>query len=232
MWATIPMTHPPTGTLTSTLTGILAHGVADPVGIERDEARRRAATELLDPKYEQESLADRFLRVVQQFIGDLTDAVASGDGGVLALVALFVIIGGLIALLLWHARRATRRSAATGASIFADEELSAAEHRAAAERFAASGEWAQAIRERLRAIARDLQERAILDASPGRTADELAAAAGRELPSLAGELAAGARLFDDVTYGDRPGTADGYARLARLDEQVAAARPAVEAAPR
>ncbi|MEV5408007.1 DUF4129 domain-containing protein [Thermopolyspora sp. NPDC052614] len=204
---------------------------ADPVGVEREEAARRAVTELLDPGYQQESLPDRFLRIVYQFIGDLTDAVASGDGGVFALVALFVIIGGLLALLLWHARRATRRSAATQVGVLAGQELSAAEHREAAERFAASGEWAHAIRERLRAIARDLQERAILDASPGRTADELATAAGRELPALAAELTAAARVFDDVTYGDRPGTADGYARLARLDEQVAAARPAAGATP-
>src|SRR5690606_30430874 len=78
---------------------------------------------------------------------------------------------------------------------------------------------------RLRAVARDLEERAILDPMPGRTAAELAADAGRELPGLADELAAGARLFEDVTYGEMPGSAEGYARLVRLDEQVAAARP-------
>lgn len=199
----------------------------DPIG--RDEARRRAVTELLKPQYEQEPLPDRFFRIVQQFLGDLTDAVAGGSGGVIALIALFAVIGGLAALLLWHARRATRRAVAdTG--VFDERVHTAAEHRAAAERFAAAGDWAPAIQERLRAIARDLEERAIIDASPGRTADELAAAAGRELPALAGELAAAARLFDDVTYGGRPGTADGYARLARLDEQVAAARPAAVAA--
>ncbi|WP_449066361.1 DUF4129 domain-containing protein, partial [Planomonospora algeriensis] len=58
----------------------------------------------------------------------------------------------------------------------------------------------------LRAVARDLEERAVVEELPGRTADELAAEAGRALPGFAGELAEAARLFDDVTYGDLPGT--------------------------
>ena len=112
-----------------------------------------------------------------------------------------------------------------GGGLFAGRERTAAEHRAAAERLAAAGDWAEAIRERLRAIARDLEERAILDPLPGRTAAELAAAAARELPGLADGLAAAARLFDDVTYGGLPGSPEGYTRLVRLDEQVTATRP-------
>lgn len=205
--------------------------LADPVGVDRDQARERAVAELLDPKYDRESLPDRIVREAQQFIGDLTDAVAARGGGPLALAALLLIIGGLVALLLWQTRRALRRSAPAGTALFAEPERTAADHRAEAERLAASGAWAEAIRERLRAVARDLEERAVLDPLPGRTAGELADAAGRRLPGLAGELAAAARLFDDVTYGTAPGTPEGYARLAALDERVAAARPRPVAVP-
>ena len=220
---TVPVGVPAGTAIAPGLVPVLA--APDPVLIDREEARRRATAELLDPRYAEESLPDRILREAQQFLGDLMDAVAGQVGGSASLALLLAIIAVLAALLLWQARRVVRRPAAARSGIFTEHERTAAEHRAEAERLAAAGEWAEAIRERLRAIARDLEERAILDPLPGRTADELAAAAGRELPALADELAAAARLFDDVTYGPIPGTPDGYARLARLDEQVAAARP-------
>jgi Domain of unknown function (DUF4129) len=53
----------------------------------------------------------------------------------------------------------------------------------------------------------------------------LAAEAGAALPDLAAEFAAAVRVFDEVWYGDRPGTAAGYAQLTRLDERVQAAKP-------
>ncbi len=52
---------------------------------------------------------------------------------------------------------------------------------------------------------------------PGRTADELAAEAGAVLPGETAALGAAARLFDDVRYGGRAGSADGYQRLRDLD---------------
>src|SRR3954452_6676662 len=106
-----------------------------------------------------------------------------------------------------------RRAAAARGSLLDDTRSTAEDHRAAAERHAAAGEWPQAIRERLRAIARDLEERAILDPRPGRTADELATEAGAALPDHADELAAGVRVFDDVWYGGRSGDAEGYRQL-------------------
>jgi hypothetical protein len=86
----------------------------------------------------------------------------------------------------------------------------------------AAGQWAEAIRERLRAIARDLEERVILDPRPGRTADELAREAGAVLPV---DLGPGVQVFDEVWYGDRPGTAEGYQLLKDLDEAVRKAKP-------
>ena len=79
----------------------------------------------------------------------------------------------------------------------------------------------------MRAVARRLDERALLDPRPGRTADELAAEAGRLLPELAADLRAGARIFDDVAYGSVRADAARAEQLRRLDERVEAAKPVV-----
>ena len=47
--------------------------VTAPIGVDREEARDRALTELLDPRYEREPLFDRIRRYIDQLIGDLTD---------------------------------------------------------------------------------------------------------------------------------------------------------------
>jgi hypothetical protein len=200
--------------------------VLDDIG--RDEARRKAVEELVKPEYQQESLVGRLFRTVQDFLDSLVDRAPGGvPGGVFALVVLLLVVAALVALIAWQARKATRSRRAAADGLFGPRERTAAEHRAEAERLAGESRWAEAIRERLRAIARDLEYRAIVAPQPGRTADELAEATGRELPRFAAELAAAARLFDDVTYGEAPGTAEGYQSMAQLDEGLRTTRPAV-----
>ena len=127
--------------------------------------------------------------------------------------------------------RCASRSARSGASeareqaLFTGRARTAAEHRAAADAHAAAGEWAEAVRERLRAVVRSLEERAVLDERPGRTADEAAAEAGAALPAVADDLRQAARLFDDIWYGGRPAGPESDARLRAVDERVRAARP-------
>ena len=77
----------------------------------------------------------------------------------------------------------------------------------------------------MRAIAAELDERAILPPRPGRTAGELAAEAGSELPDLATRLRAATGLFDDVRYGGKNGTLAGYQQVSDVGEAVRAARP-------
>ena len=55
---------------------------------------------------------------------------------------------------------------------------------------------------------------------PGRTATELAHDAGGLLPGFAGDFARAATTFNDVTYGERPGTEPGYRMIADLDERL------------
>jgi Domain of unknown function (DUF4129) len=208
---------------------MIAWLVPDPIG--RDQARELARRELDKPIYHRDepSVLDRFFDRVREWLDSLFQhaqgpGAGGGGRGVIAMIVIVVLILAVIGLLLWWARGG--RNTRSERDALLDAAPSAAkDHRALAERHAAAGEWAEAIRERLRAIARGLEERVILDPRPGRTADELAAEAGLALPEHAGELAQGVRVFDDVWYGDRPGTADGYARLKQLDERVQAAKP-------
>jgi hypothetical protein len=77
----------------------------------------------------------------------------------------------------------------------------------------------------MRAIVRSLEERALLDTRPGRTADEAAAEAGRTLPAHSDRLRAAARDFDDVTYGGRTATEQAYHRFAALDRDLESTKP-------
>ncbi|MFC5752972.1 DUF4129 domain-containing protein [Actinomadura rugatobispora] len=201
----------------------------DPIG--RDEAQEMARRELEKPIYHRDrpSWLERVLDRVGDWLRDLfnrsADPTAHGnDGGWVSLVVILLLVAAAIALVVWlmwgRGNVRSRREA-----LLEEKPTTARDHRAAAEEFAAAGDWPNAIRERLRAIARDLEERAVLAPEPGRTADELAAEAGEALPELAGHLRGGVRIFDDVWYGDRPGSAEEYAQMKALDDRVRATRP-------
>lgn len=69
-----------------------------------------------------------------------------------------------------------------------------------------------------------------LNPAAGRTANELASDAGEVLPHLAGELTQAATAFNDVTYGERPGTQGAYQMIADLDDHLRSRSPAVVSA--
>jgi hypothetical protein len=81
-------------------------------------------------------------------------------------------------------------------------------------------------------VVRSLEERALLDARPGRTADEAAADAGRVLPAHADRLRAAAQEFDAVTYGGRRAGEQTYRDLSGLDHDLERTRPVAPGAPR
>ena len=193
--------------------GQLAGGPAPLIG--RDAARRLARRELAEMSFWQ--------RVTEWIVRLLNDSGSVVPGGWFGLIALAVLAVLAVAVALAWARPGRPRR--TAAPVQGRVARSAAEHRHEAERLAAAGAYAAAIIEGVRAIAADLDEREILPARPGRTADELAEDAGRELPALAGGLRAATRLFDDVRYGDREGTRTGYDLVSRIGADVRAARP-------
>lgn len=200
------------------------------VDIDRDAAHQAAQSELAKPIYPKESVTRRIWEWFSELIYRMADGAASVPGGWLTISVLLtlVAVGGIVAIRI--ARRTMRTSRGSDYSLFSEHDLSAAEHRATAEQFAAGGNWAAAIRHRLRAVARQLEETTVLDPVPGRTATELAKDAGRQIPELAGELSQSATAFNDVTYGERPGTEPAYRMIADLDDHLRFRTPTTTAA--
>ncbi|MFI0404988.1 DUF4129 domain-containing protein [Actinomadura sp. 3N508] len=208
---------------------LLDSAALDPVG--RDEAREMARRELEKQVYQRDKPSwlertwDDFSEWLQNLFRGAPSPESQGSGsGWLSIVVIVAVALTAVALIGWL-MRGRRNLRSRNEPLLGDETSTALDHRDAAERHAAAGQWAEAIRERLRAVARDLEERAVLAARPGRTADELAQETGEAVPELAGDLRVAVRIFDDVWYGDRPGTAEGYAQVKGVDEKLRAAKP-------
>jgi hypothetical protein len=189
------------------------------IDINRDAAHQAAQHELAKPIYPKASLTERLIDWIDELVYKLMAASSSVPGGWFTLGVLVILLAIAIVVAIRIARR-TMRTNRGGYALFGEHELSAAEHRATAEQYAAAGNWSAAIRHRLRAVARQLEESAVLDPIPGRTANELARDAGRTIPNLAAELTRAADAFNDVTYGERPGTESAYRMIADLDDHL------------
>jgi len=190
------------------------------IDIDRDAAHEAAQRELGKPIYPKASLTERLMDWIDELLYKLANAGSSVPGGWLTLSVLLILLAIAIVVAFRIARRTMRTSRGGTYSLFGEHELSAAEHRATAEQYAAAGNWSAAIRHRLRAVARQLEESSVLDPIAGRTATELARDAGRAIPNLATELNRAAEVFNDVTYGERPGTEPGYRKIADLDDHL------------
>ncbi|MGW2492306.1 DUF4129 domain-containing protein [Streptomyces sp. NPDC001606] len=202
-------------------------GDEPPVTIPRDPAREAARRELSKRLYHQNDpgLLERAWNAFWGWLDRLLAHAASATpGGTVGLVVVIAFVVAVLAALWWRLGTPHRRPVSASV-LFDDRPRSAAEHRAASEAHAAQGHWNQAVQERMRAIVRSLEERALLDARPGRTADEAAAEAARPLPGHADRLRAAARTFDDVTYGGRSTNEQSYHHLAELDRDLERTKP-------
>lgn len=92
-----------------------------------------------------------------------------------------------------------------------------------ADRLAAAGRYAEAVRERLRAMVRQLVERGVIEHRPGWTVTELARAAGDALPAAGAPLAEAAAIFSEIWYAGRPAGAETDARMRALDAALRSA---------
>lgn len=193
-----------------------------PIDIDRDGAHDTAQQELDKPIYPRASLTERFMEWLDRLLFEIMAGGASVPGGWLTIIVLLVVLGAAVFVAIHIARRTMRTSRGHPSTLFGSQELSSGEHRGTAERFAASGDWASAIRHRLRAVARHLEETAVLNPAPGRTATELARDAGLTIPGLSPELRSAAEIFNDVTYGGLPGTERAYRAVADLDDHICA----------
>ncbi|AJE82931.1 integral membrane protein [Streptomyces albus] len=206
-----------------------ASGEEPPVVVSREDAREAARRELTKGRYhdQEPSLFQRALDRFWDWLDQLLNSASGATpGGGLGLTVIVLAVLALAALLWWRLGAPRRTpSADKGAALFEDRARTAAEHRAQAEAHAAQGHWNQAVQERMRALVRALEERALLDPRPGRTADEAAAEAGRPLPAHAERLRTAARAFDDIAYGGRRATSAAYEELTALDGELERAKP-------
>ncbi|GGV88436.1 membrane protein [Streptomyces gelaticus] len=219
----------------TTAVRLLIHASGDiPVDTPRVPAREAAEHELSKPMYHENdpNLLQQGLDRLWDWIGELLDTASSAaPGGPLGLIALMLLVVGLVAALWWRLGTPSRPVRSADA-LFDDSPRSATEHRRAAEAHAAAQRWNEAVQERMRAVVRSLEERALLDPRPGRTADEAAAEAGRPLPAHAARLHAAAREFDDVTYGGRTADQQAYLAVRALDLDLETAKPVLTTAAR
>ncbi|CPR11013.1 integral membrane protein [Mycobacterium bohemicum DSM 44277] len=190
------------------------------IDIDRDAAHQAAQNELNKPIYGKASAGEQLTDWVNDIIYRLLQKAAAVPGGWLTSMVLFVLLAAAVAAAVIVARRTMRTRRGGDHQLFGTALLTAERHRATAESYAAEGDWAAAIRHRLRAVARQLEETGVLEPAPGRTANELARDAGAALPHLSDELNQAATAFNDVTYGERPGTPEAYRMVADLDDHL------------
>jgi hypothetical protein len=204
---------------------VIAADVAPPV--TRESAREAAQQELSKEIYHRydDPWPVRLFDWVTHWIDKLFDRVtAHAPGGGPGAVVLVVFVLALLAFARWQLGPVRRETRARLALL--DERTTTAEqHRSAAAAAAATGRWHDAVVARMRALARDLEERGLLDERPGRTADELGREVAGVLPDAAAAVRAAARTFDEVVYGDRPATEQSYATVADADDAVRRGRP-------
>jgi len=190
------------------------------IDIDRDGAHQLAQHELNKPIYSQASISQKLDEWINEFLYRLLEKTSHIPGGWFTTTVLLILLVVAVVVAVRIARKTLRTNRGGDSQLFEVAQLTAAQHRATAERYAAEGNWASAIRHRLRAVARELEETGVLNPTPGRTANELARDAGIALPRLADELSQAATAFNDVTYGERPGTQAAYQMIADLDNHL------------
>jgi Domain of unknown function (DUF4129) len=181
--------------------------------------------------YPRASLTERFYDWINELLYKIMVEGSAIPGGWFTITVLLIILVIAAVVAVRVAMRTMRTNRGHNAALFDSHELTSAEHRATAEQYAAQGDWAAAIRHRLRAVARHLEETSVLDPVPGRTATELARDAAASVPELTAELRRAAVTFNDVTYGDRPGTENAYRTIADLDDHLRSRRATGMTAP-
>lgn len=198
-----------------------------PVLPDAGEARRWAAEELAKPEYRENApswlgtLWRNFLDWLQSLDGTGGDAAAVPSPVIALVIAAIIAAAVILARPRLNARRRQARE------VFEpDATLGAADYRSRAEAAAAAGNWGDAVVERFRATVRSAEDRAILDAQPGRTADEAAGALSLHFSALAPRLAGAAAAFDAIRYGNKTAGSAGYRDIVDLDAALEQAKPA------
>jgi hypothetical protein len=200
----------------------LVIGSEAPVEPERDEARRWAVEELSKQHYLQAQpnwLEERWQEFLDWLHGLNGEGQGWGNDVGLPLIGAVAVVLIALAIILVRPRLNARRKEA--GNIFDDEpSVSAETYRQRAAAASARQDWATAVVEHFRAIVRSAEDRAVIDAQPGRTADEVARQLGVAFSEASSELVSAAWLFDSVRYGKAKASAGEYASLQALDKRL------------
>ena len=193
----------------------------DPSG---SEARSKLRNELLHPEYHQQNLLQQIFSWIERQVVSGIDA-ASEAPPLSTLMAMLLFVG-LVAALAWLASRARRTARDRGEkrAVLTAEIVTAAELRARAEAALEAGRFEQAVVEGFRALAVRQVERGRLVDTPGATAHEVADILAAEYPGHRERMQAGALLFDQVLYGDRPATREQAVSVLALDDDLVVRR--------
>lgn len=199
--------------------------------ITREAARRAAREELAKPEYAvgEPTVIDRVVDWVLRELGELVSrTVRIVPGGVTGTIVLIVLLVGAAVLLRLGLGPLPLRDALTDRRRGA-RSRTADDYRREAESHAAQGRWRDAVRARFRAVARELEQRGVLDARPGRTAGEIAREAAVAVPAITAAARDAADAFDAAWYGRRAATSADYDVVRRADEEIAGRRLAATA---
>ncbi|VXB56856.1 conserved hypothetical protein [Arthrobacter sp. 9AX] len=191
-----------------------------------EEARRWAAEELAKSEYRdaESGWLDSLWRSLLDWLQSLDGPSASDapvPGPVIGIVIAVVIAAAVIL-----ARPRLNPKSRQAKDVFEpDSALTAADYRQRSEAAAAARKWGDAVVDRFRALVRSAEDRILLEAQPGRTADEAALALAGPFPADATRLDRAARTFDAVRFGNWTADRGDYEAMERLDTDLEAARP-------
>ena len=199
-----------------------------PVDPDSDQATNWLIDELSKAPYQaaRPTLFDRASKAFTDWITSLT----IGDGNAIPTLVLVVLLGlvavAIIAAIVVYGLPRLNRKSRHDDTLFGDVDYrTAAQLRNAAEDAAAHNDFASAIADMFRSIARGLAERTLISMTPGTTAHGFATHAARVLPDCGVELANSADTFDLVRYMRKPATREQYEQLRALESRVRAAKP-------
>lgn len=198
-----------------------------PVDLGRDAARDAAGRELSKPSYDRDTpLTTRIIRWILEQIERLLDAATGAFSSGMGIAIIVAVVAALaVVVVLRTGPMARSRARRAPGPVLPEQARTAAQYCAAADDAARRSDWNTAVTERFRAIVTDLEQRGVLDARAGRTADEVARDAGTSLADVADDLRTGATMFDAIRYGGADARADDDSTMRRIDRATAEARP-------
>jgi hypothetical protein len=198
-----------------------------PVLPNADEARRWAAEELAKREYRsaEPGWLDGLWRGFLDWLSSL-DGPSGGEGQVAAPLT-GVVVAVLIAAAIIVARPRLNARTKSQQEVFDDDDtsVSASDYRGSAAAAAGQGNWGAAVVQSFRALVRAAEDRTILDARPGRTADEVARELAGIFVSEARRLDWAARTFDRVRYGHGAAVRADYEAMTALDASLGSLKP-------